>query len=181
MNKNVALKPIKGTQKVLDMLEKKKLISCFRPSAELLKGNKNGGVETIYKTAPKYGTHKLIAVAKDTVEIKLTAHPDNEDVILVNNTGKKFKPLYLIIAAFAQKQFEARARRRNITARDVFAVELLYNNVSSAFTVLKGIPHCEVTIAGKGINPVFFVTEPSDFAMDMVKQHGYSFILRQGK
>lgn len=175
--KTINLKPIKGTQKVLDILEKKKLIKCLRPCAAWLKDSQ-GGCKDVYRTAPKYGTHKMIAVAKDTTEIALTTHPDNEDIILINNTGKRFKPLYLVIATTTQKQFEKKAARGAVTAKDVVAVELLYNSGASVFTVLKDIPHCEVTMRGKGVNPVFFVTEPSDFEMDMVGQSGYTFVLK---
>jgi hypothetical protein len=178
MNKrNILLTPIMGTQKVLDMLEKKKLIRCLRPGSAWLR-DKQGGCRDIYRTAPKYGAHKMIAVAKDTTEINLTTHPDNEDVILINNSGKNFKPLYLILATAPKKQFEIKAKNGKLSAKDVVAVELIYNSSTSVFTVLKDVPHCEVTVLGKGINPVFFVTEPADFEMDMVKQHGYTFVLK---
>lgn len=176
--KAITLKPIAGKQKVLDMLEKNGAIRCLRPSKKLEQGKCKWNIETHYTTAPRFGTHKLMAVLKDSTQIALTTHPDNEDIILINNTGKKYKPLYLITALMSQKKFEAKARAGKITAKDVVAVELLYNTGTSVFTVLKDIPHCEVTVPGKGVDPVFFVTEPADFEMDMVAQAGYSFVLK---
>ena len=175
--KTIALKPILGTQKVLDQLEKKKLIACLRPSKALVQGKCKWNIQTHYTTAPKYGTHKLMSVLKDTTAIALTTHPDNEDIILINNTGRTYKPLYLIIATMPQKKFEAKARAGKVTAKDVVAVELQYNGMTSVFTVLKDIPHCEITVPGKGSDPVFFVTEPTDFAMAMVAHPTYQFIL----
>jgi hypothetical protein len=177
--KAIALKPIVGTQKVLDMLEKKGAIRCLKPSRKLAEGKCKWNIETHYTTAPQFGTHKLMAVLKDSTQIALTTHPDNEDIILINNTGKKYKPLYLITALMAQKKFEAKARAGTLSVKDVVAVKLQYNASTSVFTVLKDIPHCEITGAGKGPDPVFFVTEPADFKMEMVAQAGYSYILSQ--
>ncbi len=176
--KAITLTPVPGTQKVLDMLEKKGAIRCLRPSKELAAGTCKWNIQTHYTTAPRFGTHKLMAVLKDSTQIALTTHPDNEDIILINNTGKNYKPLYLITALMTQKKFEDKARRGAVTAKDVVAVELQYNTGTSVFTVLKDIPHCEITVPGKGTDPVFFVTEPADFAMDMVAQAGYTFVLK---
>ncbi|MCK9582551.1 MAG: hypothetical protein M0Q46_02860 [Endomicrobiales bacterium] len=175
--KTLKLKPVKVSKKLLAMLEKRGLIITPTPSKKIMQNPSRGGVEILYKTDTEYGTHKMIAVGKTDTNIMLTTHPDNEDVILINNTGKKFKPLYLIIAIHKQSEFEKRARARTLSPKDVLAIELEYNSQNCFFTVLKDVPHCEITKPGKGQYPVFFVTEPSDLKMDIVKCPQYSFEL----
>jgi len=173
--KILKLKPIKVSKKLLIMLEKKGLIITPTPSKKIMQKQSCGGVELLYKTDHEYGTHKLIAVGKTDTRIMLTTHPDNEDVILINNTGKKFKPLYMIIAIHKQREFEKRAKSGTLSKKDILAIELEYNSQNCFFTVLKDVPHCEITVAGKGQYPVFFVTEPSNLKMDIVKSSDYSF------
>ena len=175
--KTIKLKPIKINKKILNMLEQKGLIITPTPSNKIMNNASCGGVEIIYKTDHEYGTHKLIAVGKTDTAITLTTHPDNEDVILINNTGKKFKPLYLIIALHKQSEFEKRAKAGTLSTKDILAITLEYNSQNSFFTVLKNVPHCEVTSIGKGQYPVFFVTEPTDLKMDIVKCLEYSFVV----
>jgi len=181
MNKSIVLKPIKASARLFRMLEKRGLIIPFMPTKNVMRAGKGEYtlVDTLYSTAPRYGTHKLICVAKNETRIRLTAHPDNEDFIIIDMDRNKFKPLYLVIALHTEKVLEKKVRAGTLSAKDVLAVELAYNAPTSAFTLLKGVPHCEVTLPGRGRPPVFFVTEPSDFAMSYVETPGYSFTLRK--
>jgi hypothetical protein len=175
--KNILLRPLKATPKLFKSLEKKGLIGTMSPTprtAYLPKGA-DGAVDTIYRTSPKYGTHKLMAVGKNAAEISLTDHPDNEDFIIIDITSTKYKPLYFVIALSKKKEFEKKAKAGKITSKDVLAIELAYNGPTSVFTLNKDVPHCEVTVPGKGKHPVFYVTEPSDFAMGYVNQYGLEF------
>lgn len=173
--KTLKLKPKKINKKILTMLEKNGLIITPTPSKKIMTSPACGGVEVIYKTDHEYGTHKLIAVGKTDTKIMLTTHPDNEDVILINNTGKKFKPLYLVIALHKQSNFEKLAKVEKLTTKDIMAIELEYNSQNCFFTVLKDVPHCEITLSGKGQYPVFFVTEPSDLKMGITNCYNYNF------
>ncbi len=178
--KTIALKPRKVTASILLQLEKCGVIKTFTPSPKVLKLKKgtDGAVETIYTTAPRYGTHKLICVGKNATDIVLTTHPDSEDFLIINTTAQRHKPLYLIVGLYKQKEFERRARKGLLGSKDILALELEYNSALSAFTMLKDTPHCEVTVPGKGMHPVFFVTEPSDFAMCCLELPDYKFILK---
>lgn len=173
--KILQLKPADVTPAILARLERRGSIRTFKPGKKAL-NVKEGKcvVEKIYSTAPRFGAHKLICVGKNETRIALTTHPDNEDFIVMNPTGHKFKPLYLIIGLDSRKNLERKARDGRLSARDMIALRLKYNDPKvSLFTMLKDTPHCEVTVPGKGAGPVFFVTEPADFRMAHVKLHNY--------
>ncbi|MFA6321469.1 MAG: hypothetical protein WCY36_06415 [Candidatus Omnitrophota bacterium] len=159
-----------ATQKVLAGLERRGLIQTFKPTARSLRVREgNCVVEKIYSTSPRFGTHKLICVGKNETNVALTTHPDNEDFFIINPVGCKFKPLYLIIGLGGQGAIEKKARLGQLREHDFLAICLKYNDPKvCAFTMLKNTPHCEVTLPGPGRAPVFFVTEPSRFKMDLV-------------
>ena len=173
--KILKLRPINITPLIISSLEHRGLVRAFRPTPKALRvGEGKCIVEKIYSTARRFGTHKLICVGKNETKITLTTHPDNEDFIVINPTGYKFKPLYLIIGLGAKKDLERKARAGQLKARDIMALRLKYNDPKiCAFTMLKDTPHCEVTVPGSGKAPVFFVTEPSDFKMARVNLHKY--------
>jgi len=173
--KILKLKPQKLTYKTLLMLEKKGLIKTFTPPKNVLNTKKDkDSVNILYKTLPKYGTHKLICVAKNLTQITLNTHPDNEDFIIINPTNYKFKPLYLIIGLYNYKIIENKAKNDTLTTNDILALELVYNNPKlSLFTMLKGTPHCEITKEGLRKPPVFFVTEPTNLTWHILNIHKY--------
>lgn len=177
--KKIILKPLPATEQSFNYLEKLNLIKTLNFSKNMLKP-KGSDVEVIYQTSHKYGTHKLICVAKTITEIKLTYHPDNEDVILLNPTKIKFKPLYLIIGLYNYKIIEKKAQLGTLSDSDILAVELKYNHPKlSFFTILKNVPHCEITLPGKkNLHPIFFVTEPSKLTMYTLKLNNYDIELK---
>ena len=178
MNK-IILKPQKLTYKILFMLEKKGLIKTFVPPKDIYNTKKGtDSVKIIYKTMPKYGTHKLICVCKNITNIMLNTHPDNEDFLIINPTNKKFKPLYLIIGLYNYKIIENKAKKNILTEKDILALELVYNNPKiSFFTMLKGTPHCEITQKGGKNPPIFFVTEPSNLTWHILNIYKYNIEL----
>ena len=177
--KVLKLKLIDITPSILSFLERRELIRAFRPTHKALRvGEGECVVEKIYSTAPRFGTHKLICVGKNETKITLTTHPDNEDLILINPANYKFKPLYLVIGVGTKRELERKAVVGGLKTGDIMALCLKYNDPKTcAFTILKGAPHCEVTVPGRGIAPVFFVTEPSDFEMNNVNLHKYQLEL----
>ncbi len=176
----IKVKPVTVTPEILDFLERRKLIKALRPPADLLdRKSKHCVVRKIYSTAPRFGTHKLICVnLNQTTKIILTSHPDNEEFIILNNTQKNFKPLYLIIGLHKDRLFEKLARNGKIEKKDVMVIKLKYNDPATCiFTMLKGTPHCEITSEGRGISPIFFVTEPDRLTMKTLDLFGYTFTL----
>lgn len=179
--KTIVLKPLLASEKLFSYLEKLNLIKTLNFSKNVLyPKDKDGTVEVVYQTSPKYGTHKLICVAKKSVDIKLTTHPDNEDIILLNPTKIKFKPLYLIIGLYNYKIIEKKAQLGKLSNSDILAIELKYNHPKlSFFTILKNTPHCEITLpGGKNLHPIFFVTEPSKLKMRTLKLDNYEIKLK---
>lgn len=176
----IELKPKKISNRILCFLEKRSLIRTYKPTKKVLKVKKteNGAIDEIYRSSKKFGPHKLICVAKNEFNINLTSHPENEEVILINNTKDIYKPLYLIVGLHKKDVFEAKAKKGILTNKDIIAIELEYNIQTSIFTVLKDIPHCEVTVPGRKHCPIFFVIEPTNMKMDYVNIYDYKIYLR---
>jgi hypothetical protein len=180
--RTIALRSVAVTEKILTRLEKKGLIRTLRPTSKILKlgARKKGGVDAIYSSAPRSGSHKLICVTKeDSCEIALNFHPDNEEFIILNNTSLKYKPLYIVIGLRKYKEFKARAENKRLSKNDFIVLRMKYNDHKTCiFTMLKGTPHCEAVLPGKGRPPVFFVTEPANLGMTGIDLPGYDLKLR---
>lgn len=179
----IQVRPVKATKKVFSFLEKRQLIRMLRPTRSALEpGRVRGGkIDVIYESSLRHGSHKLICIGKNETEILFTAHPGNEELILVNATDRTYKPLYLVLGLHRKRKFESQAGQGRLSARDVMAVKLEYNGPLSVFTVLADTPHCEVTLPGKGSHPVFFVAEPTKLPMEFVTTYGYRFSLARAK
>ena len=168
--KIIDLTPVVVTPGIIRRLERLGLMRAFRATPRSL-CVKEGScvVDKVYATAPRFGTHKLICVGKNEPQIGLTTHPDNEDLIVINPGGYKFKPLYLIVGLDSAKNLARKAKLGRLSGRDILALRLRYDNPKTcAFTMLRNTPHCEVTLPGPGKAPVFFVTEPNGLKMASV-------------
>lgn len=177
--KIIDLKPVDITQRIIRRLEKLGLIRAFSATPRSLRAKEGRCVaDKVYATASRFGAHKLLCVGKNETLIALTTHPDNEDFIIINPGGHKFKPLYLIIGLGSSKNLIRKAGLGRLSGRDIKALRLRYDDPKTcAFTMLKNTPHCEVTLPGPGQAPVFFVTEPNDLEMASVTLPGYRFRL----
>jgi hypothetical protein len=175
----LTIKTTKLTPGVLAILEKKKLVRRLAPTRKVIATRtKTGAVETFYSSSPLYGTHKLIAVGKRTETIRLTVHPDNEDFILLNPARLAFKPLYIVVGLATPSVLAKKAEQGRLRPADFLAVEVCYDDPATCvFTMLKGTPHCEVTVPGSGQHPVFFVTEPSKLRQRPLALRGYTLVL----
>ncbi len=179
MKKILRLKSQKISEKILKDLESKGLIKTLSAPVEVLNCNlPKGMVKTIYTTKEEYGSHKLICVKCNSSEINLNSHPDNEEFLMFNNSDLVFNPLYIIIALEKNNILQKKIKNCTLTADDFIVLELKYNDPRvSIFTMLKGTCHCEFTFPGKGISPVFFVTEPSRLEMFKNKLCGYQLLV----
>jgi hypothetical protein len=180
--KTITLRPLEATKRILARLEKKGLIRTFKPTRKILRlgARKKGGVDTVYSSSTRYGSHKLICIRQDDFsEVALTYHDDNEEFLLINNTPLKFKPLYIVIGLRKRRELERKAGSGRLSGKDIMVLKFGYNDpATSIFTMLKDTPHCQITKAGKGRPPIFFVTEPSRLTGGPVKLPGYKFIAR---
>ncbi len=180
--KTIRLKPIEATEKILTRLEKKGLIRTFKPTAKILRlgARKKGGVDTIYSSSPRFGSHKLLCIRQDDFsKIALTYHDDNEEFLIINNTPLKFKPLYIVMGMYKRREFERKAGNNRLSEKDILVLKFRYNDPAvSIFTMMKDTPHCQITKPGRGRPPIFFVTEPSRLTGGLIKTPNYKFIVR---
>jgi hypothetical protein len=173
--RTISLKPVRITPAILSSLERRGLIRTLRPTARVLKTTaRDGAVETLYASAPRFGTHKLLCVGKNATRIRLSAHSENEEFILLNPASLSFKPLYLIIGLYPERVLLNRIRKKTLCSGDFITLELEYNKYKTCFFVMrKGTVHCEVTLPVRGQHPVFFVTEPSRMDMRYLPLDGH--------
>lgn len=176
--KEMKLKTVDMSLDLLRDLEDKGLIGLLKPTAHIEKDKSACTVDEMYSSSKEYGTHKMICVRKNSTDIQLTTHPENEEVIFIDYENRKFKPLYLVIATCDQSSFEKKAEAGSLCGDDILAVKVKYNDpLCSIFTVRKDIPHCEVTVKGGEEAPIFYVTEPTEMTMAYVDSADYSFLL----
>jgi hypothetical protein len=177
--KILKLKPVKITKNIVSRLEKRGLITTMKFTRKALKAaGKRGKVDLIYSTEPKFGPQKLICVGKRDLEIEMSVHGDKEELLMLNTTALKFKPLYLIIAMDKLDVFKKKVDGGRLAVKDIMAIELKYNDPAlSIFVMNAGVPHCEVTLPGRGQHPLFFVTEPAALSFALIPTPGYKLEL----
>jgi hypothetical protein len=173
--KILKLIPQKATPRILDYLERKKLIRTFKPPrAVAFSQAKNGAMDTIYCSHRRWGAHKLICVKKNSSEISLNFHPGNEEFIIIDNKGTKFRPLCIVMGLLKQKELLKKFKKGKLEKTDFIAVVFEHNDHKTCiFTMLRDTVHCEVALPGKGQGPVFFVAEPSRLKLSRFKTKGY--------
>ena len=176
--KTIRLKPVIPNSKILSFLEKRNLIRTLKPTKKMLNARVKGGmVQTIYSSSIEFGSHKLLCINLNSAGIKLNSHPDNEEFIVVDSALRKFKPLYIVVGLYKHGLLEKKAQAGNLSKDDFVVLRLKYNNPRfSVFTMLKDTVHCELTLPGKGVPPIFFVAEPSKLKMRKLKLRDYNFI-----
>lgn len=169
------LTPQNADFRILALLERKNLIRTFSPPKKVLASQaKNGAMQTIYRSHHRWGTHKLICVKKNSPEIKLNFHPENEEFILINNNGAKFRPLCIIIGLLKQKELARKLKKGLLGEEDFIALRFQHNDHKTCvFTMLRDTVHCEAVLPGPGQGPVFFVAEPSRLKLFSFETAGY--------
>ena len=178
--KVIKLRPVNATAKIFLRLEKLGLIRTLKPTAKVLRRTvKNGLADTIYSSPVEHGTHKLICVRSDNDgRIALNSHPDNEEFIMINNTGLKLKPVLMVIALSKYRDIERKAGEGKLASKDFLFLRFKYNDHKTCvFSMLKDTPHCEMSEPGWGRASIFFVSEPTNLPMRYVDMAGYTFDL----
>lgn len=179
MKKEILLTPLKASLSLFLDLEKKKLIRLIRPDRKTLETKtKTGAVSRFYTSSRESGTHTLMSVGKRTETVKLSCHDGNEDFLLINPSGLKFKKLYLVISLYKKNALLKKIASQTLSSGDFLAVELKFNDPElSFFIMLKNTVHCELTCGGSGQHPVFFVSEPSNLKNGTIKTKNYNIRL----
>ena len=177
--KTIRLKPVRVTKQLLRRLEQRGLITTLKATPGCLKESR---VDLIYKTAEKYGPQKLICVGKMDLNIQMTVHGDKEELLILTSTPKKYKPLYLIVAMDKINVFRKKVKNGALKAKDIMAIELKYNDPATSIFMMNGnVPHCEVTVAGRGQHPLFFVTEPAELSFKIIDTQNYKLEMDLGR
>jgi hypothetical protein len=175
----IPLTPEPLTHERLTELEQRGLISTLSPPDSIANTPYQDGDKALYTSDRKFGSHMLLCVRKNEVDITLYAHSDNEEVIFLNPRSNSSKPLFLIIGMYKEAEFVERAKAGSLTSSDVLALEVNFNDPGTClFTVLAGTPLCEITLPGESAEaPIFYVTESSDLDMYAVEVGEYQFCL----
>jgi hypothetical protein len=167
-----------ATDEIMQMLEKKELLQRLLPSEKIISTpEKEVGVDIVYSTDMKFGTHTLICVGFNKSIVDMAYHSDNEEFILVNE-GRQQKPLILIIGLHKEEVFKDLVFSGRLKEDAILALELKFNDpLVSFFTMNAHTPHCEWTIPGNGAASVFYVTEPSDLDVQPIDMKEYKLII----
>jgi len=161
--KEIVLNPVKPSEKIFKLLEKKNLIKRIMPTKKALETKtRTGAVDIFYTSRNIYGAHRLMCIGKRTKFIRFCCHKDNEDFLFLNPQNTDYARLYLVFALDKIYTFSAKLKKEILTNKDFVAVEISYNDPNfSFFTLIKDTVHCEVISSENKQHPVFFVTEPS--------------------
>lgn len=176
MKKEINLHAEPLTEKALADLENRGLVARFQPPADIADRPEEDAAKIVYLAGEKSGPHQLLCVRKTVTEIKLTDHDENEEVIFVDPKADRFRPLYLIIGLDKTDKLKEKARQGKLSAADFKALRVRYNDPATCvFSILKDVPHCEITVPGKKEAPVFFVTEPHKVGFEYLDFEGAVF------
>ncbi len=156
------LVPVPASGELMDWLETKGIIRRILPGRAFKKTPPGTiAVETLYSTAPSFGSHKLIAVTVNQPTLsRLTAHPDREDFLLLGDPSAT--PMILTISLLSRTVLQEKITRRTLETSDLIAVLCRMNDpLMSFFTMNSEFPHAETCLAASGNPPSFYVSEPT--------------------
>jgi hypothetical protein len=172
--KELCLKVRPMTEDVMKILEEKGLIRRLMPTQKVLSTpEKEIGVEYLYSTDLKFGSHMLICVGFNRSLVDVAYHSDKEDFILINE-GRQQKPLILVIGLHPEEDFQKLVTTGHLTENDIWAIELKFNDPELSFFTMNGFtPHCEWTLPGSGPASIFYVSEPRDLDANHINMGDY--------
>jgi len=153
---------------VLEDLESKGIVRRFAPMPEVFRDAPGrNAVATAYASDAQYGPHKLICVSVQTLQVRLSYHPDNEEILIPAQGA--VRPAWFVACHLAPDEIRRRDREGTLRADD-FTCASLYPAPRGAemFTVCAGAAHCEVTRSGPEPRGYFYVTESRDLTSDRI-------------
>lgn len=172
--KMLKLKVKKANEREMVELEELGVIKRLLPPEELISIGEGKVVgNKVYSANPKFGGHMLLFVNINITKPELNYHPDNEEVLLLSPYNPE-KPLIFLFCKYNHLEIEKKIRIGILNEENFIVLNMPFNNPKiSFFTVNKGFPHCEVTIGGCGVSPSFWVTEPANLPMNIVRLDQY--------
>lgn len=175
MSLKIAVKPVKMTEEIMQMLEDKGLIIRLGPGRHSFPIEKHGcDTQKLYVSQPQYGSHMLISVVVDRIEFSaFGTHEDNEEFLLLGGAPEE-KGMYLLIALCKKEELDAKLAAGKATADDFVCLDCVFNNPQlSFFVMLKDVPHGEATPDNGKLPASFYVTEPSGMGLVPTNWHGH--------
>jgi hypothetical protein len=157
------------TPRLMQFLEDKGAIIRLAPGThEVITPEEEVGIDWIYKTDEKYGSHMLLsATINRSTFAAFGTHPDNEEVYLIGDPATK--PLYFLFGLCKRDEFEYKLKSGTISSDDFLCFKARFNDVEvCCFSILKDFPHGEATIPGPEKPPTFFVTEQTNLPLDKI-------------
>ncbi len=172
--KSIRLRAQRATPELMLELEQRGLLRRLVPSGEVagvMEGEKVA--ERVELGAEGNGPWQMLVVACNRSRLTyLAAHSDAECWLFFDEPDTK--PLLYIVATCRLAEFREKAAAGTLSAADFVALELRPNDPqTSYFTVPGGVLHDELTYAGPGRGPVFWVPEPSRMEHTRVELDGY--------
>jgi hypothetical protein len=170
----IHLTPIEMTPQIMQELEDRGLIIRLCPGHHVLEPKENETLnKKLYSSAVEYGPHMLITVTVNWYELAaFGTHDENEEFILIGKPDTK--PLYLVISKCMRQELDAKISSRTLSADDFWAIQVKFNDpLVSFFTMLKNVPHGEMTTPGSGEPPSFYVTEPMNNTLNQTNFNFY--------
>ena len=167
MSKIIEVKAVEMTPEVMQGLEDRGFIIRLAPSREVAPAERGETADTLlYRSDPGQGPHQLIAVSVNMPVLgHFGAHTDSEEFLLIGDPATK--PMYILVALCGHAELKHKIVAGTVGAGDFIALRAKFNDADvSFFTMLKGVPHGEVSADGDGKPASFFVTEPAEMETD---------------
>ncbi len=171
----------KATRELISSMQARGLLRAIQPSAGALATPEGQQlVERLESGRDESGPWQLLSVACHRTRLDhLTAHSDAESWLYFSALPA-CKPLLYVVATCPLDAFQAKASTGKLSPADLIVLEIRPNDpTTSFFTVPGGIPHDELTYAGPGVGPVFFVPEPSRMTHTKVDLSAYQITIAE--
>jgi len=182
MTIKIQLKSTKMSPSVMQMLEEKKKIIRLCPNHHELNPKANSCLnKCLYVSDKKYGPHMVITVTVNWFKpLAFGTHDENEEFILVGDSNTK--PMWLIISMCSEEDLKKKIANKSLLSDDFIALLVKYNDPKvSFFTMLKHVPHGEVTTLGSEKSPSFYVTESRNNTLNRTEFGEYQLTIKQKK
>lgn len=171
----LVLKPQPVTEAIMNMLERKGVITRICPGHDPLKTPKGTSkFESVYETHEKWGPHKLICVTINTTKpTNFLYHSDKEDFILIDFV--ETAPLILTMSLHTKDILNEKIHNGQLSEADFISIICEKNNpYLSFFTMNPYFAHVETCLYESECPPSFYVSEPRDLDENLIALKDYA-------
>ncbi|MDR1508580.1 MAG: hypothetical protein LBS53_02970 [Synergistaceae bacterium] len=172
--KIIGLSPVEMTGDVMEVLERRGLITRLCPNHdELAPPLGEIAVKTLYEPKEGYGAHKLISVTVNREEFAgFGVHPDNEEFWLIGDADTQ--PMYLAVSLLSAEELDSKIAGGSLESSDFITLRVKYNDPWVSFFVMHAnVPHGEAIVNTGKRPPTFYVTESRDLPLPLTDMGDY--------